>query len=128
MKKIIIAFLVITSFDLFSTNPVNALTDAGSSTAGCDSYGINTAIGCIPLSNMTVFTGFLLKVGLGIGGGIAMLLIIYAGFIITTSSGDPKRLQGGKELLGAAIGGLMLLIFAVFILRLIGVNILGVIQ
>ncbi|MBI1863678.1 hypothetical protein HYS03_00480, partial [Candidatus Woesebacteria bacterium] len=65
-------------------------------------------------------------ISLGLGGGIATLLIIYAGFIMTTSTGDPKRLQAGKELLGAAIGGLMLLIFAVFVLRLLGVNILGV--
>ncbi len=48
-----------------------------------------------------------------------------AGFQITTSSGDPKRLQAGKELLTSAIAGLLLLILSAFILRLIGVDILG---
>jgi hypothetical protein len=52
----------------------------------------------------------------GFGGGIAFILMVYAGFMIMTSSGDPKRLTAGKELLTAAIA----------ILRLIGVELLGV--
>ncbi len=63
---------------------------------------------------------------MGIAGGAAFLLIVVAGFQIITSSGDPKRLQAGKELLTAAIAGLVLLIFSLFILRLIGVDVLGI--
>jgi hypothetical protein len=100
----------------------------GGSVAGqlCPDGGLNTAIGCLSFSSETSLASSFIRWGIGIGGGIAILMIIYAGFIITTSSGDPKRLQGGKEILGAAIGGLILLIFSVFILRLIGVNILGI--
>lgn len=87
---------------------------------------INTAIGCIPFDDPTKLTGFILRWAIGIAGGIAFLLIIYAGFLITTSQGDPKRLQAGRELLTSAIGGLMLLIFSVFILRVIGVDILQI--
>jgi hypothetical protein len=85
--------------------------------------GIDTAIGCIPLGNSTEFLGFLLRWGLGVGGGVAFLLILYAGFQITTSAGNPQQLQAGKEMLTAAIAGLMLLIFSVFLLELIGVKI-----
>lgn len=46
--------------------------------------------------------------------------------MIITSQGDPRRLQSGKELLTAAIAGLLLVIFSVLILRVIGVNILGI--
>ncbi|QQG47634.1 MAG: hypothetical protein HY044_00930 [Candidatus Woesebacteria bacterium] len=106
--------------------PRIALAAVANSPTDCQDFGINTALGCIPLTNINSFTGTFLRISLGLGGGIATLLIIYAGFIMTTSTGDPKRLQAGKELLGAAIGGLMLLIFAVFVLRLLGVNILGV--
>lgn len=88
--------------------------------------GIPTAIGCIPYGSPEALTSFFLKWALGIGGGIALLLIIYASFVISTSSGDPRRMQGGKELLTSAVAGLMLLIFSIFILRILGVNILGI--
>ena len=68
--------------------------------------------------------GFALGWGIGIGGGIAFLLIVFAGFQILTSSGDPTRLKAGQELLTSAITGLIMLIFSVYILRLIGVDIL----
>ena len=87
---------------------------------------IDTAIGCIPVEKPSDLIGFLLPWGIGIAGGIAFLLIIYAGFLIMSSAGDPHRLQAGKELLTAAFSGLILLIFSVFLLRLIGVNILGI--
>jgi hypothetical protein len=88
--------------------------------------GIETAIGCVPFEDANAFVGFLLRWGIGIGGGIAFLLILVAGFLIMTSTGDPKKVQAGKELLTAAITGLLLLIFSVFILEFIGVDILGI--
>ena len=96
--------------------------------AGGGVTGIDTAIGCIPIGdeNGADFIGFLLKWALGIGGGIAFLMMIYAGFIIMTSTGNPERLQSGRQLLVAAISGLLLLIFALFLLRLIGVRILQI--
>ncbi len=120
-KKLL--FILSTIYFLFPNTTLAAVTN---SPAECSDFGINTALGCLPLTDINNFTATILRIGLGLGGGIAMLLIIYSGFIMTTSTGDPKRLQAGKELLGAAIGGIMLLIFAVFILRLLGVSILGV--
>ena len=92
----------------------------------CDSgKGINTAIGCIPaLNTKEAFLGFVLKWAVGIGGGIAFLLIIYAGFMIMTAAGNPERIKAGQELLTSAISGLILLIFSIFILRIIGIDIL----
>lgn len=89
--------------------------------------GIYTAIGCIPvLGGQQEFATFILTWAIGIGGGIAFLLIVYAGFMIMTSSGNPERLKAGQELLTAAISGLVLLIFSVFILNFIGVKIFGI--
>jgi len=51
--------------------------------------------------------------------------MLYAGFMVMTASGNPERLKAGQELLTSAIAGLILLIFSVFILRFIGVDILG---
>ena len=113
----------------------NATTGGGTSTSatctpigGVKDTGISTAIGCIPVlgaNGTTDFLTFILRWAVGIGGGIAFLLILYAGFMIMTSSGNPERLKAGQELLTSAISGLILLIFSVFILKFIGVDILG---
>ncbi|MBI2405617.1 hypothetical protein HYV21_00995 [Candidatus Microgenomates bacterium] len=86
--------------------------------------GIYTAFGCIPVENTTEFVKWFLGWAIGIGGGIAFLLILWSGFQIMTSAGNPERLKAGREQLTAAIGGLLFLIFSVFLLRLIGVDIL----
>ncbi|HWA52314.1 MAG TPA: hypothetical protein VG895_04625 [Patescibacteria group bacterium] len=88
--------------------------------------GINTAVGCIPIDNQSDLIGFFLRWAIGIGGGIAFLLILFAGFQIMTSRGDPNRLKAGQELMTSAIAGLLLLIFSVIILRIIGVDILQI--
>lgn len=94
-------------------------------TEGCtNKEEINTAIGCIPFGDTNAFVGFILRWAIGVGGGIAFLLIIMATFQIMSSSGDPERLKGGQELLTSAIAGLIMLIFSVFILKVIGVDIL----
>ena len=83
-----------------------------------------TAIGCIP----TTPSGFIEKflgLGIGLAGGIAFLLIVFSGFQMITSTGNPERLNAGKELLTSAISGLILIIFSIFLLRLIGIDILG---
>ena len=89
------------------------------------SPGIQTAIGCIPVFDQTTFLSAILKWAVGIGGGIAFLLTIYAGFMIMTSSGNPERLKAGQELLTSALSGLILLILSIFVLKFIGIDILG---
>lgn len=88
---------------------------------------IYTAIGCIPVrGGVQGFVATMLPWAIGIAGGIAVILIIYAGFLYTTSSGNPQKINAAKELLTAALSGLILLIFAAFILRFIGQNLLSV--
>lgn len=98
----------------------------------CGDDELNTAIGCIgglvsknENAGPETFLGTLLKWGIGIGGGIAFILIVYAGFMIMTAAGNPERLKAGQELLTSAISGLVLLIFSVFVLNFIGVDLLG---
>lgn len=123
-KKII--FLSSLFYIGFAILPAHADGAAISPLKGCSNGGFNTAIGCIPATSKDMLT-FFLRWGIGIGSGIAFLFIVYSGFLMMTSAGDPKRLQAGKELLQSAVGGLIFLIFAVFLLRFIGVDILGVI-
>jgi Type IV secretion system pilin len=108
-------------------NPI-PLPAGSTDVSKCDNgdAGIQTAIGCIHvLDTPEVFLGDILKWAVGIGGGIAFLLIIYAGFMIMTSAGNPERLKAGQELLTSAISGLILLVFSIFVLKFIGVDILG---
>jgi hypothetical protein len=110
-------------------------SESGRQRVFCDSLGrptidsssqqIYTAIGCIPVGSNEEFGIFLLRWGMGIGGGIAFVMIVYAGIMIITSAGNPQRVAAGKELLTAALMGLVLLVFSVFILRFIGVDILA---
>jgi len=87
--------------------------------------GIDTAIGCVPIETLSKFQAFFITWGLGVGGGFVILVFIAAAFQIITSSGDPAKLQSGKELLISAISGLVMLALSVFMLRVIGVNVLG---
>ncbi len=93
---------------------------------GACGTAIDTALGCIPVDSTDRFVGWFLGWAIGVAGGIALLLIVVAGFNIMTASGDPQKLNGGRELLTAAVSGLILIIFSVFLLRLIGVNILHI--
>lgn len=129
MKKTILALALFLTLLGFSNKIAYAVGGAPQSptdpTAGCGTESINTAIGCIPVGTSTGFAGWMLGWGVGIGGGLAFLLIVYASFMIMTSAGDPQRLKAGQELLTSAISGVIMLVFSVFILKFIGIDILG---
>jgi len=100
-------------------------TSANNPFNGCSTTSINTALGCIPIK-MDAFIPWLLSWFFGVAGGIAFLLMAYGFILIATSSGDEKKVQGAKETITSAIVGLVVCIFAIFILRLIAVNILKI--
>lgn len=122
IKNILLGLLFLISATFTSPTGIMAAQDVT-----CNgNQGIDTAIGCLNvLSNPEDFLGQLLGWGVGVGSGVAFILIVYAGFMIMTSTGNPERLKAGQELLTSAISGLILLIFSVFALRFIGIDILG---
>jgi hypothetical protein len=90
-----------------------------------DSRGVWTALGCIKVSPKDLIKDFL-TIAITIAGGIALLLMIYGSFLISTSAGDPKKAEEGKEIITGTIAGLLFIIFSVVLLRLIGVEILNI--
>ena len=120
-RKIILSLFLFLTLISTSVKPTLAQLNTG----GCDGDSIETAIGCIPVGDTNSFMGWILGWAVGVGGGIAFLLIVYASFMVMTSQGVPDRLKAGQELLTSAISGLIMLIFSVFILKFIGVDILG---
>ncbi len=88
--------------------------------------GVWTAIGCIDTSSTEGIVSKLMKVGMSIAGGIALLMILASAFLFATSAGETKRTSEAKEILTSAIIGLIFIIFSVTILQFIGVNILRI--
>lgn len=87
--------------------------------------GVYTPFGCIQ-TNLQSFIQQILQIAIGLGGGIAFLMIIFGGFTILTSSGNPEKLNSGKEIITSAIAGLLLIVFSVLILKIIGVDIFNI--
>lgn len=86
--------------------------------------GINTALGCIDVSNFSSLVRTILGILIGLGGGIALLLMGYGVFIVSTSAGIPDKVNEGKSIITAAAGGLLFVVLSVVLFQLIGVNIL----
>lgn len=63
---------------------------------------------------------------LGFSGGIALLLIIFSGYQMMMSQGNPEKIQGARETLTSAIVGLLFIIFSLVILEFIGLDILHI--
>lgn len=86
--------------------------------------GIWTAIGCVESDLSSFIKNTVLGWGIGLAGGLAMLCLIYSAFTMQSSQGNPEKLKKAQEMLTSCIMGLLLIIFSVFILKLIGVDIL----
>ena len=87
--------------------------------------GIDTAIGCLP-TDPGDFTNLLLTRGISIAAGLALMLMIFGAFSLITSAGNPDAVKKGKEIITSALIGLLFIIFSVFLLKLIGVDILKI--
>jgi len=98
---------------------------AGISTSCTTTYGDGsiTGLGCIPTDPGNLAKWILSKAIL-MGGGIAFLLSLFGGITIILAAGNPEKISQGKEIITSAISGILLIIFSVFLLRLIGVDIL----
>ncbi|MDO8498080.1 MAG: hypothetical protein Q7S61_06080 [bacterium] len=90
------------------------------------SNGFWTGIGCVYVGD---YKNFIEKNIFGlvvsIAGLISFLCIVYSAISIQMSQGAPEKLKNAQQTLTSCIMGLLLILFSVFILRLIGVTILS---
>lgn len=63
---------------------------------------------------------------LSLAGGVAIILIIFSGYRLMASGGNPEKLQHAREQLTSAIIGLLFIIFSLSLLQIIGVDILRI--
>lgn len=85
-----------------------------------------TALGCIPASDLNEFVGWILGKLIFVASGIAFLLMAFGALQILTSAGNPEKVKAGQELITSALSGLLFIILSLFLLKLIGVDILHI--
>ena len=66
------------------------------------------------------------SIALSIAGVVALGLIIFSGYRLMISQGNPEQVKNAREQLTAAIIGLLFIIFSLVILQIIGFNILKI--
>lgn len=108
------------------TDPCNQLSKPPDQPPACNNGSCDTAIGTINAKDFGSIAKILFQTILSIGAAIGVLLIIWAGYKMIISRGNPEALQGAREQLTAAIVGLLFIIFSLLILQVIGYNILGI--
>ena len=92
----------------------------------CDpSMEITTDFGCVP-SDPAGFVAKFYSIGLGLIGGVALLFLVFGGYTILTSQGNPQQLNKGKSYIFYAIAGLLFAIFGFVIIQSVIVDILHV--
>lgn len=96
-----------------------------SSAASCGENEKLTELGCIP-TDPVAFVGKFYGIGLSLIGGIALLFIIYGGYIILTSQGNPLRLDTGRSYVYYAIAGVLFAILGFVFIQIVVVNILHI--
>lgn len=91
-----------------------------------ETEGVWTALGCIPYGNTTSMVNVFMTIGLGLAGMVIVLMVLGGSFLLSTSQGDPKRVEEARGMISSAVMGLLFVIFSITILRFIGVRILQI--
>ena len=91
----------------------------------CDNNQIVTDFGNIPCSQ-TGFVSTIYGIGLGLIGVVALLFIIFGGYLILSSQGNPEQLNKGKSYILYSILGLILAVSGFAFYEIVGRNILKI--
>ena len=84
---------------------------------------VDTAIGKIRTEGQSIIYSVLVLI-LSLSGGILLLSIMYAGYLLIISRGNPEQIQKAREMLIAAIAGFLFIVFSYVILGVITTDIL----
>lgn len=105
-----------------------AIEDDDRAFSACDDYPdeicVSTPFGQIR-ANPGGFASQIIALGIGIGSGVAFLLIIFGTYVVQTSQGNPDGINHGKEIITSAIIGLVFIVLSVTIMQIIGFDLLG---
>jgi len=85
---------------------------------------IRTAIGCINASDPKALINQIVTWTISLAAGLSLATLFYAGFVMTTSGGDTKRVHAARESVTSTLLGLAFIVLAVIILNFLGLRIL----
>jgi hypothetical protein len=91
---------------------------------GCSGGGVKTTLGCVSAQPKDLFS-LAVRLASGIGGAVALLLMISGAFKMLTSGGNSIMVREGRNQFISAAIGLVFTILAVALLQIIGVDILN---
>lgn len=99
-------------FNLFTTRVYSAssLSDALSDTVNQDTLD--------NIDSDADFVNWIIKISIPLGVTCAFVLLVYAGYMMVTSQGNPDKLQESREVITNAIIGFVIVILSVTLLYL----------
>ncbi len=84
-----------------------------------------TELGCIP-NDPVGFVSKFYGIGLSAIAGVALIFLIYGGYTILSSQGNPQSLNKGKSYIMYAIIGILFAVLGFVFIQIIAVNVLGI--
>lgn len=84
-----------------------------------------TDFGCLP-ENPAQFGSALYSIGLGFIGAVALLFIVYGGYLILTSQGSVDQLSKGKSYIFYAIAGIILAVSGYALYQAVAADVLKI--
>ena len=84
-----------------------------------------TVLGCFS-TKPEKFVQSVLSIVFSVAGGIAFLAVLYGSATVLTSGGNPEKIKEGKDLITNSIIGILVILFSVFLLRVVGFDILQI--
>lgn len=126
LKKYFFVFVFLLSFCL----PLITIVHADAPPPPCYAKGENGGCATVRTGLGDIGTNFsdtvssLFLILLGFAGAVAVILIIFSGYNMMLSEGNPEKVKSARETLTSAIVGLLFILFSGAILQIIGVDIL----
>ncbi|OGY24679.1 MAG: hypothetical protein A2Y57_00345 [Candidatus Woykebacteria bacterium RBG_13_40_7b] len=117
-------FILLSFFFLSITYYLLSGTAFAADADACPEGKVDTALGCFE-TDPKLLASQILKWAIGVGGAVAFILMIFGSYKLIFSAGDPEALQEGRSVITSAIIGLLVIVLSVFILRVVGIDILG---
>lgn len=125
MQRYIRLALLLLVFTVSVVIPQSVFAQMPSPTPPINPNCIESELGCVP-TDVGGFVQQYYGYGLSMIGGLALLFIIYGGYMILTSRGNPMQLNNGKSYIGYAILGVLLAIFGYLFVEVIAVDVLHI--